>query len=324
MDNIELYLRDTIDESIAFQPWKRQSKVPLAFTELYGFRQVKILDTRCVVMEALQDWPRLESIQKHLNALNKLDDAHFVLCFKNLSTFRRKTLLQHRIPFITEEGQIYLPFITMKLHKASKREKQKNKQFAATTQLIFLYFLYHKDLNVNATELADRLSLNIMAASRSLNELYDNKLLNYVAGGKTGRSKIYLRIGDPEYYMIGSPLLKDPVQRTISTSESVDGALIGGLDALSHLSMINPPSRPIRAIYKGRYAESSYPIVEDPEWHVAGKLVELQLWTYDPLKLSNQDVVDLLSLKLSLQEETDDRVVQALEELLGREPWYME
>lgn len=324
MDNIEVSLRDAIDEAIAFQTWKHQTQVPLALAELYRFHEIKLLDVRCVFLEALQEWPRLESIQKHLVALSKVDDAHFVLCFKNLSAFRRKTLLQHRISFVTEEGQIYLPFLTLKLQKTPKREKQRNKQFAATTQLVFLHFLYHKDINVNATELADRLSINIMAASRSLNELYDNNLLNYVTGGKTGRSKIYLRIGDPEYYRLGSPFLKDPVQKTIYLREHIDGALISGLEALSHLSMVNPPSRPIRAIHKNRFVESARPVVEDPEWQVNARPVELQLWKYDPTRLSNQGVVDLLSLKLSLQNETDDRVVQALEELLGREPWYME
>ena len=52
------------------------------------------------------------------------------------------------------------------------------------------------------------------------------------------------------------------------------------------------------------------------------ELVELELWDYDPGLFSNNGHVDLLSLYASLKEETDERVEQALEEVLRGEPWY--
>jgi hypothetical protein len=46
-----------------------------------------------------------------------------------------------------------------------------------------------------------------------------------------------------------------------------------------------------------------------------------ELWSYTPALLRQSDAVDPLSLTLSLQEEPDERVQQALEELKGRFPW---
>jgi hypothetical protein len=46
-----------------------------------------------------------------------------------------------------------------------------------------------------------------------------------------------------------------------------------------------------------------------------------QLWHYDPALAANSDIVDPLSLTLSLQDEVDERVQKALEELRGTFPW---
>lgn len=58
------------------------------------------------------------------------------------------------------------------------------------------------------------------------------------------------------------------------------------------------------------------------ERNVSLYLVELQLWNYDPKLFSNKNHVDLMSLYAILKEETDERVGQALEEILRGEPWY--
>jgi hypothetical protein len=50
--------------------------------------------------------------------------------------------------------------------------------------------------------------------------------------------------------------------------------------------------------------------------------VEVELWWYDPMLLSEGQEVDPLSLYLSLQDSTDDRVHTALEELLRGQEWY--
>ena len=46
------------------------------------------------------------------------------------------------------------------------------------------------------------------------------------------------------------------------------------------------------------------------------KQLRLEIWNYDPLVLSNNKIVGLLPLVLSLQDDTDARVQQALDEAL--------
>jgi hypothetical protein len=48
---------------------------------------------------------------------------------------------------------------------------------------------------------------------------------------------------------------------------------------------------------------------------------EVETWTYDPGALARDDVVDRLSLHLSLRHHPDERVAQAANELLEDFAW---
>ena len=91
-----------------------------------------------------------------------------------------------------------------------------------------------------------------MTASRALNDLHSLGLLTYEINGKTGMSKCYKRINDPDYYFRGSKYLKNPVKKVVYTEKNIatGNSPIAGLEALSMKSMLNPPKRQVRAVYK--------------------------------------------------------------------------
>jgi hypothetical protein len=182
--------------------------------------------------------------------------------------------------------------------------------------------LYHKEEVINTTDFAKKLGFNTMTASRALNDLYYANLITYEIGGKTGRSKEYRRIADPDYFIRGREYLKTPVKRIIYTKTRPLGALTAGIDALAELSMINPPDHPIVAIDRNNLNKEHIEIVKNKDIIKDTKLVEVELWDYNPRLFSYKDHVDKLSLYASLKEETDERVEQALEEILRGEPWY--
>ena len=45
--------------------------------------------------------------------------------------------------------------------------------------------------------------------------------------------------------------------------------------------------------------------------------VAVEMWRYNPRKLSTQNVVDELSLALALREDADERVEEAVEKMLN-------
>jgi len=317
----EHYLKENIDERITIKPWIKKNNFPIFLRDSYSFYEMTILGTQCILLEAVNEMPNVDQIRKHIKQIKNLTDCQIVLFYKDITRYRRKSLIENRIAFVIEDGQMYLPFLGLDLKKAEEHVEEV-KGFTTPAQIAYLYFLYHKQDVVNTTEFAKKLGFNKMTASRALNDLHHANLITFEIGGMTGRSKEYKRIPDPDYFLRGRDYLKTPVRKIIYTKTRPLGALTAGMDALSELSMINPPGHPIMAIDRNKLNEEQIEVVKNKELIKDTKLVELELWDYDPDLFSNNRHVDLLSLYASLKEETDDRVEQALEEVLRGEPWY--
>lgn len=318
----ELYLKENIDEQITIKPWIKKNNFPIFLRDTYNFYEVTILGTRCILIEAVDEMPNIDQLKKHIKQIKNLTDRQIVLFYKDITRYRRKSLIENRIAFVIEDGQMYLPFLGLDLKKVKEHVEEEAKGFTAPAQIAYLYFLYHKEEVVNTTDFAKKLGFNKMTASRALNDLYHANLITYEIGGMTGRSKEYKRIKDPDYFLRGRNYLKTPVRKIIYTKTRPLDALTAGMEALSELSMINPPGHPIMAIDRNKLNKEQVEVVNNKDLIKDTKLVELELWDYDPGLFSNNGHVDLLSLYASLKEETDERVRQALEEVLRGEPWY--
>lgn len=318
----EQYLKENIDENLTIEPWLKKNQLPIFLRELYNFHEITILRTTCILMEVLNENPAIDQIKKHIKQIVALTNHQIVLFYKNLTRYRRKSLIENRISFIIEDGQMYLPFLGVNLKKVQDHRENEIKTFTTPAQIAYLYFLYNKKDTVNTTAFAEKFGFNKMTASRALNDLFHINLINYKIGGKTGRSKEYKRIQDPDYFILGRDYLKNPVRKTIYTKTKPVKSLTAGLNALAGLSMINPPDHPTIALDKNKLNKEHVEIVENRDIIKDMQFVELELWDYDPKLFSNKYHVDLLSLYVSLKEETDERVEQALEEVLRGETWY--
>ena len=318
----ELYLKENIDEHLTVKPWPKKNNFPVFLGDSYNFYEMKILGTRCILLEVLDEMPNINQLQKHIKQVKNLTDCQVVLFYRDITRYRRKSLIENRISFVIEDGQMYMPFLGLDMKKAQENFEDKKISFTTPAQIAYLYFLYHKEEVLNTTEFAEKVGFNKMTASRALNDLYHANLITYEIGGMTGRSKDYKRIPDPDYFLRGREYLKTPVRKIIYTKTKPFGALTAGLDALAELSMINPPANPIMAIDRNKLNKEQVEIIKNKDLINDTRPVELELWDYDPGLFSNSRHVDLLSLYASLKEESDERVEQALEEILRGEPWY--
>ena len=322
LKTVELYLKENIDEQLKIKPRLKNNKFSIFLKENYNFYDMTILGTRCVLVDAVDEMPSIDQLQKHIKQIKNLTSRQIVMYYKEITRYRRKSLIENRIAFVVEDGQMYLPFLGLDLKKTQEHVEEKVKRFTTPAQIAYLYFLYHKEEVVNTTDFANKLGFSIMTASRALNDLYRANLVTYAVGGKTGRSKEYKRIPDPDYFLKGRDYIKTPVRKIIYSKTRPLGALTAGIETLAELSMINPPDHPIMAIGKNKLDKEQIEVVKNRDIIKDSKLVEVEVWDYDPGLFSNNGHVDLLSLYASLKEETDERIEQALEEVLQGESWY--
>ena len=104
-----------------------------------------------------------------------------------------------------------------------------------------------------------------MTASRALNALYDAKLLTYETGGKTGRTKEYRRIADPEYFTLGRALLRSPIKRVVHVRNAPSNSFVAGLEALVELSILKAPGYRVRAIYEKDFPDSKQEVITNAD-----------------------------------------------------------
>lgn len=320
---LEEYLQNNIATNIKISRWKYNNKFPIFLNEIYKFYFTEILGRDCLLLEIQDEAMGITVLNKHIKLIKSIMDDEVIFVYKTISRFRRKSLIEQRIPFVVEDKQMFLPFLGLDLKELKDKHKEEIRTFSDSTQLTFLYFLYNKELKINGTELAETLNVTAMTASRVLNELHNLGLIAYEIGGKTGRSKEYRRIGDPEYYNEGSKYLKNPVKDTVCVEKIKENYPVAGLEALSMISMVNPPDRKVRAIFKKDFDRIKDKIILDKARIMDEKIDELEVWCYDPVFLSKNNIVDLVSLSLSLGEINDERIEQALEQRMETEEWYM-
>ena len=321
---IEPYLKENIDDYVTIKPLQDKNKFPVFLRNIYNFYEIRILDNLCILLEILDEAPGIDAIEKHIKGIEELTNQHIVLYYKEITRYRRKSLIENRIPFIIEDGQIFLPFLGLDLKKAPQYVDEEVSAFSTSAQLAFLYFLFNKDAVINTAEFAQKMGFTTMTASRALNDLYNAKLITYRIGGKTGRSKEYRRISDPEYFKKGRAYIKTPVKRVVYVKRAPEKTLIAGLDALAELSMMNPLGHQVRAISCDQLNEQDIKIIKNKDIVKDQKFVELEIWDYDPKLFTDKKHVDIMSLYASLKEEKDERIEQALEEVLRGETWYMD
>ena len=87
--------------------------------------------------------------------------------------------------------------------------------------------------------------------------------------------------------------------------------------------MINPSDVPVYACWKKDALVNDVKIIDEPSWNDSDDMVKLELWDYDPKKLSDGKTVDIVSLYCSLMNNNDPRIQKEMEDILEDFEWQL-
>ncbi len=163
------------------------------------------------------------------------------------------------------------------------------------------------------SEAARELGFTATSISRASRQLED---MGLIKAQKRGVQKIiYSDKTSEELFGFAKDSLSNPVKRAIYVpkAEIREELLLSGYSALSEYSMINPPAVQCFATA----SISAWERISADRLHNADDQCKVQLWRYDPQKLTKSRCVDRLSLALSLNGEKDERVKEAVEKMLA-------
>ena len=306
---------DYLNQVLGLQVTYRQEppkNLPNYIYSKYALKSA-ILDGREVVFLYPRDsLDGIDVIKKHIARVRETTQANVVMVPEHITSRQRDYMIRERIPFVVEGKQIYLPFMAAYLQERGLGEVKDAGIILPSAQVLFLYYIYHGAGKVATGSATEALGFSPMSISRASKQL---EALGLVQLEKKGVQNYLITDKSPkELFESAAGILLNPVKRTIYVpSDAVDESLPGsGLSALCAYSDLNPPSIPCVAsdsIAKWEKAAFRKPQSTSDDCAV-------ELWRYDPRKLTEGKIVDPLSLSLSLRDNWDERVEQAIEMMI--------
>ena len=315
------YLNQVLGLEATMTPWAEADQFPLYLRSGKKYFLLHIGGVECVLIEADENSFSLPAFRKQMAKLPGQPE-HIVLRFNHLNSRQRKALIEARIPFIVPGSQVYLPFLGVVLQERMKSAKVAPEKLSPAAQLILICLIYGPDVqSIRKVDLAKRLELSAMNVTRAVQEL---ETLELVTVERAGRSDYVSTVNSGKsLYEKALPYMIDPVQKRlyVQKADILSGLPMAGEYALSTHSMLSGPQIECRAISRKKYKGLDRIEEIDSAWSNSLDYIQLELWKYDPQPLADCRAVDVISLALSLRGNQDERVEQAVEEMMEGYKW---
>ena len=305
---------DILGLTINFKKWNKEKQLPLFILNDYLIQKAIINNIECLSLTPKGDIPTLPAFKKQLSIIREIENVPIFLQLNAISSFRKRNLLENKIPFILKDKMAYLPFMTTYLTNTQYEDKSIEK-ISLATQLLFTWILYQNTNKYYVSDAVKSLGFSNMTLTRAYRQLCATELFKEHKDGRKiflttklskvelfNKMKAYLQ---PTFYSQGYILKKEITKDMIPAGEF----------AFSQYTYINPPNLKTYAIEKKHVKN----IKLQRECYSYDEQVELQIWKYNPLLFSqNKKDIDDISLILSLLGNEDERLDIEIENLLKK------
>jgi len=262
------------------------------------------------------------SICKHMHLLSTHFGLDTVLVLDTIDTFLRKKLIENKISFIVPGTQIYLPLLMIDLREVYTKKREQREKVSPSTQVTILYEIYHSlPRPFTPKDVGTVVGYTKMTMSRVIDELESLSLCRVEEKGKN-RLAWFEYEGCTLWDKVAGRL-RSPVKRKMYVSMQVNEVPYtkAGTSALAEKTLIAADDLPVYVVTTEQLDEllrkEGVHIVEQKQ----SADVELEVWHYNPTMLSSNQIVDDLSLYLSLRDDEDERIQLGLKELMKNFKW---
>lgn len=299
---------------------KIKVSLPMYLTEEKEFYEATIFDVKFIIVKN-KSIERLNVVvlKKHIQKYYEHFNENIVLGFQTLASSQRRALVENNISYISENEQLFIPFLGSYFTKCQENQMSKPiDKFSPSTQLLALYMIYsEKSKRINKSEVAKRIGISAMSITRAVRDLAQ---IGVLQEEKVGNEVfIYCDMEKQDIYKEITPYLINPIQEIIYVSqiESEKELLLkAGEYSLSKRSMLGYPKYEEYALAKNSdFFERTETFNPDLDANV--KLVRIQKWKYNPWVLGHDGMVDPISLICSFKNEEDERIQMSLDEVQG-------
>lgn len=326
MSNIPDYILKAIDYLNGFLPTPTavqklnkttKGKIPFGLSGAYDFYEAEILGTRFLLagIEENEDDMPPTVIAKQREVLKNLTGLTPIFIFDKIASYLFPRYTKNGLNIIVSDRKIFLPSLFLIASKERNEVITSEDKVPYLFQLMVLFDLQKEKLDgMTMRDVATKLGTSYATVNRCTRWMKENGFIK-LEGGK--EKQIYFLVHGKELWNKALPFLNSPIDFVVYTPELriTDKSLISEQNALAEYSMLN--GGPYRiAVSRDVYKD----IKDKVYWDQFGE-AGVEVWKYDPMLLSNNGIVDKLSLYLLLKDYEDERVQIELENMMNEIIW---
>lgn len=320
---LERYVHDALGIAVTTTPWRGRERLPHFLKELYGFAETNLLGLPCLlVVDTSSAGQSPAALRKHMDLLRTKQNTDVIYVRASVTAYNRKRLMEHKVPFIVPGNQMYLPMLAIDLREHFRRLRSEPLTFSPSTQAVVIHALLRGAEQVFIPlEMAQRLGYSAMTMTRAFDELEVANLGEVTVNGR--ERCLRFTPSRQEIWTKAQPFLRSPVSKRLFIRDAKNGAggVRAGLSALAQYSMLAPPAYTTYALsredWKSQRQRHKAVVVPNQE----SDANEIEVWSYPPALFAERDVVDPLSLYLSLKDNPDERIESSLDEMMRKLGW---
>ena len=312
MDNLQKYIKESlgIELRLKILSQKELDKLPL-----YLRRDLKVGEfLGREIIFANKSGLTPAQYKKQADIIEKNIQKPVAFIFDNIEPYNRKRLIKNKIAFIVPGRQMYLPYLLIDIKEYNKSYKKAEKLFPAAQCLLFYYLLGNEIKGTNFKSISGKLNYGTMTVTRAANILAEFKLCR-IEGSK--EKNLVFEKNNDLIWKDAQEYLINPIEKEMYTDDNCNFNFTykAELNALAHYTEISEVNKNIYAV-----SFESLKLLRDEK---KIKFVDsytaattLQVWKYDPGVLAKKNVVDPLSLYLTLKDDPDERTHGELKKLI--------
>jgi len=308
------YLKQLLGIQVRYIRAASHPVLPGYLSSRYTMKKAKLEGIDAVFVHVSDELEPTDVLKKHLGQIEVIFGAKAVLVLDRMTYRQREYLLRSRIPFVVEGKQVFLPFLAIYLQNRCDGELPEAETLTPAAQVLLLHYIYSGCGEMKTSDAARTLSFTPMSISRASKQL---ERIGLLETKRIGVEKMMFCTKSPrELFKEAGSYWLNPVKRTVYLSKKEVGGelLFSGESALCTLSALNHP----RIVCYASGNVSSLGKSASPTLLDGNEQCAVELWRYDPKRLSTGDTVDPLSLALAFREGADERIEGAVDEILER------
>ena len=292
------------------------ARLPRYLLDFYNLRDGTIFGVPVIfaMTRTNDDSVRSIDLRRQAALLKRATQREPVFVLERIRGDTARRLIEAQIAFVEVDRQVYLPFILLQLHAKSDKSPAvpRSNELGGWAQGILTRQLIDQDLGDNdGSEIARRLGVSKMVTSRALAQLLRAKLCS---SRNVGSSKIIEFPTRAELWRLARKHLRSPVTSVIGLDHLPEeiSLVTSGETALAARTMLAEPRITTYAVdaKSARRQISRWKAQHEPAYYI-------ELWSRDPKITAHNGLVDPISLALILEEEPDERVQSALDDMMS-------